>query len=64
MDELKTVVRDWKDDDEIAAYLNRLLNRDAFDKAGLIYGLGHAIYTTRVFPPTQKLILQLVLCHL
>ena len=45
MDELKTVVKDWKDDDEIAAYLNRLLNRDAFDKAGLIYGLGHAIYT-------------------
>ena len=45
MEELKSEVKDWTDDDEIAAYLNRLLNRDAFDKAGLIYGLGHAIYT-------------------
>ena len=45
MEELKSEVKDWQDDDEIAAYLNRLLNRDAFDKAGLIYGLGHAIYT-------------------
>ena len=45
MEELKQEVKDWKDDEEIANYLNRLLNRDAFDKAGLIYGLGHAIYT-------------------
>ena len=45
MTEMKEVVKDWKDDEEVAAYLNRLLNRDAFDKSGLIYGLGHAIYT-------------------
>lgn len=45
MDDLKTQVSDWEDEEELAAYLNKLLNREAFDKAGLIYGLGHAIYT-------------------
>ncbi|MBQ8137791.1 MAG: citrate/2-methylcitrate synthase [Clostridia bacterium] len=43
--ELKTQVADWEDEDEIAAYLNRLLNKDAFDRSGLIYGIGHAIYS-------------------
>ncbi len=45
MEEMKEAVRDWKDDDEVTAYLNRLLNKEAFDRSGLIYGLGHAIYT-------------------
>lgn len=44
-EELKTEVHDWKDDEEISRYLNRLLNRDAFDHAGLIYGVGHAVYS-------------------
>ncbi|MBR3290433.1 MAG: citrate synthase, partial [Clostridia bacterium] len=43
--DLKERVRDWEDDDEIADYLTRLLNREAFDKAGLIYGIGHAVYS-------------------
>lgn len=38
-------IRDWDDDDEISAYLTRLLNREAFDRSGLIYGMGHAIYS-------------------
>lgn len=38
-------VRDWNDDDEIAAYLSRILRKEVFDKAGLIYGMGHAVYT-------------------
>jgi citrate synthase len=38
-------VRDWKDDDEIRAFLGRLLRKEAGDKSGLIYGMGHAIYT-------------------
>lgn len=38
-------VKDWKDDDEVSAYLLKLLNKDAFDKSGLIYGIGHAIYS-------------------
>lgn len=43
--DMKQHVRDWEDEDEIAAYLRRLLRKEAFDKAGLIYGMGHAIYT-------------------
>ena len=44
-EEMKETVRDWKDDEEISCYLNRLLNKDAFDHAGLIYGVGHAVYS-------------------
>jgi len=36
---------DTKDEGQIARYLTRLLDKDAFDKAGLIYGMGHAIYS-------------------
>ncbi|MCL2185458.1 MAG: citrate/2-methylcitrate synthase [Treponema sp.] len=36
---------DWKDDDAINAYLFKLLNKEAFDKSGLIYGMGHAVYS-------------------
>ncbi|MGM9608452.1 MAG: citrate/2-methylcitrate synthase [Oscillospiraceae bacterium] len=38
-------VRDWKDDDEVRAYLTKLIRKDAGDGSGLIYGMGHAIYT-------------------
>jgi citrate synthase len=38
-------VRDWENDDEVASYLARILRREAFDGAGLIYGMGHAVYT-------------------
>ena len=38
-------VRDWKDDDEIRSYLTKLIHKDAGDGSGLIYGMGHAIYT-------------------
>lgn len=44
-DEMEEVVKDWKDDEEITAYLLRLLNKDAFDHSGLIYGMGHAVYS-------------------
>jgi citrate synthase len=44
-DELKKNVKDWKNDDEIAEYLLKILRKEAFDKSGLIYGIGHAIYT-------------------
>lgn len=42
---IKENVRDWKDDDEIRAYLRRILNKEAGDRSGLIYGMGHAVYT-------------------
>ena len=38
-------VRDWADDEEIYAYLSKILRKEAFDGKGLIYGLGHAVYT-------------------
>lgn len=44
-EDMKTQVKDWKDDDEICAYIERLLNKDAFDKSGLVYGIGHAVYS-------------------
>ena len=43
--DIKEHVADWKDEDEVSAYLTRLLNREAFDHAGLIYGMGHAVYS-------------------
>ncbi len=43
--EIKAAVRDWKDDEEIAAYLRRILNKEAGDRSGLVYGMGHAVYT-------------------
>lgn len=42
---IKEAVRDWNDDDEIAAYLAKLLRKEAGDGSGLIYGMGHAVYT-------------------
>lgn len=44
-DDLKEHVKDWTDEDEVAAYLRALLHKEAFDKAGLIYGMGHAVYS-------------------
>ena len=43
--EIKENVRDWKDDDEVRAYLEKILRKEAGDGSGLIYGMGHAIYT-------------------
>ncbi|MDO4350664.1 MAG: citrate/2-methylcitrate synthase, partial [Eubacteriales bacterium] len=45
MADLKRNVRDLGDEDEVAAYLLRLLNHEAFDQKGLIYGMGHAVYS-------------------
>ena len=44
-EEIKQNVRDWSDEGEITAYIHRILNKDAFDRSGLIYGIGHAIYS-------------------
>jgi len=44
-EDMKEKVRDWKDEDEVRAYLRALLERKAFDGAGLIYGMGHAVYS-------------------
>lgn len=44
-EDMKKNVKDWNDDEEIERYLKALLNKEAFDKAGLIYGMGHAVYS-------------------
>ena len=43
-EDMKFCVKDWTDDDEVRGYLEALLNKEAFDRKGLIYGMGHAIY--------------------
>lgn len=45
IDDLKKHCPDYKDEEAITAYLMKVLNKEAFDKAGLIYGMGHAVYT-------------------
>ncbi|MCK9478389.1 MAG: citrate/2-methylcitrate synthase [Firmicutes bacterium] len=45
MDEIKSNVKDWADKDEVAAYITKIINKQAGDKTGLIYGFGHAVYT-------------------
>lgn len=45
MDDIKAHVRDYEDEEEIAAYLQKILNKEAFDGKGLIYGMGHAVYS-------------------
>ena len=45
MDEIKDAVKDWSDEDELTSYLLRILHKEAFDRSGLIYGMGHAIYS-------------------
>ncbi len=44
-DDIEANVKNWKDEDEVRAYLDKILNKQAFDGAGLIYGIGHAIYS-------------------
>ena len=44
-DNIKENVKDWADDEEVEAYLKKILHKEAFDNAGLIYGMGHAIYS-------------------
>ena len=44
-EDMKEHVKDWKDEDEVRRYLQALLDKKAFDRAGLIYGMGHAVYS-------------------
>ena len=45
MDDIKAHVSDYKDEDEIEFYLEKVLKKEAFDRKGLIYGMGHAVYS-------------------
>lgn len=43
--DIKSNVRDWSSDTEVTEYLRKIANKEAFDHSGLIYGIGHAVYT-------------------
>lgn len=55
---LKKHISDWKDDEAITEYLEKLLDKKAFDQKGLIYGMGHAVYT--ISDPRQRILKQSV----
>lgn len=44
-EDIKDNVKDWNNDKEVEEYLVKLLNKEAFDRSGLIYGIGHAVYS-------------------
>ncbi len=52
-EDLKKHVKDWEDEDALEDYLEKLLDKQVFDKKGLIYGMGHAVYT--ISDPRQKI---------
>lgn len=43
--DIKEHVHNWESEDEICDYLTKIINKEAFDRSGLIYGMGHAVYT-------------------
>lgn len=45
MEDIKQNVSDWNDDEQLSEHLKKLLHKQAFDKSGLIYGIGHAVYS-------------------
>lgn len=53
-EDLKMKVKDWDDDESIKDYLNKVLDKKAFDRSGLIYGMGHAVYT--ISDPRAKIL--------
>ena len=44
-EDMKASVRDWSDEDEVKTYLQKLLRKEAYDRSGLIYGIGHTVYS-------------------
>lgn len=45
MEDIKRNVKNWKDEAEVESYLLKILNKNAYDGTGIIYGIGHAVYT-------------------
>ena len=56
--DMKKNIKNWNDEDEVRRYLKALLHKEAFDKSGLIYGMGHAIYS--LSDPRAKIFKQFV----
>lgn len=53
MANIRSHISDWKDEDEIRSYLDKLVMKEAFDRTGLIYGMGHAVYS--VSDPRERI---------
>jgi len=45
MADIKENVRDWTDEVEVAEYIAKIIRKEAYDHSGLVYGMGHAVYT-------------------
>lgn len=45
MEDFKANIENWEDEEQVAAYVEKVLRKEAFDNSGLIYGMGHAVYT-------------------
>lgn len=45
IEDFKANVGDWKDEEEISTYIEKIVRKEAYDKSGLVYGMGHAVYT-------------------
>jgi len=58
MDDIKKNVKHWDDEDEVSAYLKKILDMKAYDNSGLIYGIGHAVYT--ISDPREVLLKEFV----
>ncbi|MDD4370614.1 MAG: citrate/2-methylcitrate synthase [Anaerostipes sp.] len=56
--DIKDHVKDWDDEDKIREYLTKIVRKEAFDKSGLIYGMGHAVYS--ISDPRSKVLSQFV----
>ena len=52
--DIKENVKNWEDEDEVREYLTKIVNKEAYDKSGLIYGIGHAVYS--ISDPRAKII--------
>lgn len=57
--DIKAHLNDWTDREEVAAYLRKILNKEAFDHSGLIYGMGHAVYS--ISDPREQILKSFVL---
>ena len=54
MDDIRAHVCDYHDEEEVSAYLRKILRKEAYDKKGLIYGMGHAVYS--LSDPREKIL--------
>ena len=58
MEDIRAHIKDYHDEEEIEHYLDKILNKEAFDKRGLIYGMGHAVYS--ISDPRARIFKQFV----